>query len=285
MNHTMKNALKNALTFFGVLAAAIVLLGVILAVDNAMTSPRPMTSASAARLLTTVAAVSIPTPPAPSSVPVASSSAPPAPLPPTVSPEVEERLAAHVLEAMRSWVKESKATVPFTELAGDIAHVALREQPAFEGDESRARTAILLAAVADYEGSHFREYVDAQRCNDSAWRAKNAVTMMQGDCDGGIAVSLWQVHYDCGGIALYDDAREWSYGCSSRDGAVPVTREAVRGNRRLAARIALHMMRKSLRAKAGLCQFTGELGPCPKGDERLEHARSWSSKHPFTDPR
>jgi hypothetical protein len=191
-------------------------------------------------------------------------------------------LAAYVVAAMRTWVKEGAGTAPFEDVARDIAVVALSERPAFDGDESRARTALLLAAVADYEGAHYRDYVDRGMCNDPAWRAteKGRVTMLQGDCDGGIAHSLWQIHPEFGGLVLLDDDREWTHSWEAK-GAVPILGRNLVEDRKLAARVALHMMRRSLRSHAGLCLFTGEQAPCPKGAQRLAHAESYSKRHPF----
>jgi hypothetical protein len=227
-------------------------------------------------------------PPAPSARPAVTAVAlvelppPPTPIPRAEPAYVDPKpLAAHVLGAMRTWAKEDKNAASFAAIAEDIAVVALSEPPAFEGDESRARTAILLASIALFEGSHYRRYVDEGRCNDIAWRAtsEGKNQMLAGDCDGGAAATLWQIHADVG-LVLYDDEREWVYASQDR-GAFAYSQAAIIADRKKAARVALHLVRRSLRRGAGLCQYTGELGPCPKGHARLRVATSWAAKHPF----
>ena len=52
-------------------------------------------------------------------------------------------------------------------------------------------------------------------------------------------------------------------------------------DRQRAARVALHMMRTSLKRSGTLCGYTGEAAPCPKARQRLEFARDYLRAHPF----
>jgi hypothetical protein len=80
-------------------------------------------------------------------------------------------LAAYVLSAMTAWVApkthpegEAAAVVRYTQIADDIAAVALdpKEKPAFEGDDGRIKTALLLASIASLE-SGYRADIDQGR--------------------------------------------------------------------------------------------------------------------------
>lgn len=110
-----------------------------------------------------------------------------------------------------------------------------------------------------------------------------------GSCDGGWAYTMWQIHpYSPDwneGIVLLDDGREWSYAQYLHDGR---QHDIIKGkdmttNRQTAARVALHMLRRSLGPKGenGLCGYTGEGGDCHKAALRENFAKDWSSKHPF----
>jgi hypothetical protein len=125
-----------------------------------------------------------------------------------------------------------------------------------------------------------------------AWRAGGAQPNMNvlsaearkllsmGNCDGGFANSMWQIH-DEGGIVL--DGQGWRHVNGAKDLESAFTGETMRADRKAAIRVALHMVRQSLLAHAGLCQYTGEPGPCPKGALRLSFASRWWAAHPFVD--
>lgn len=125
------------------------------------------------------------------------------------------------------------------EVAKEAAALARDEDPVWKDDDG-TRTARLLMCVAFFE-SGFRAYVDDGRCDDPAWRATPAGRriMRRGDCDGGYARSLWQLH-------------------------------GFRGDRHDAIREALRRMRTVLTNGSGMRGFTGERTPdAPKARQRL----------------
>jgi hypothetical protein len=201
-------------------------------------------------------------------------------------------LIAYVTVAMVAWTQADKAPVDEARLrsiATDIVTVVEGpdEEPVWKDDERRVKTALLMANIARYEGSGYQEYVDELRCNDPEWRKMpegQRAMRRWGDCDHGLAYSMWQVHVSYEGIVLTHDGSEYVHA-----GAYPLGdphwQQAIKrrdmADRKTAVHVALHMARKSIRAGAGLCQYTGELGPCPKGDERLKPALAWYKAHPF----
>lgn len=204
------------------------------------------------------------------------------------------QLTDYLLEAMRSAVKPMSVSASYEDIAHDVATVVLdpTEPPMWKDDSTKARTAIMLVSIAYHETS-FLAYTDDGRCNDRKWRdsAEGRKTMAQsGSCDGGLARSMWQVHTDFGGIyvipANYDDdtreinKREWTYANQDVDDGTLIRSEQMK-DRQSACRVALHMARRSIRNHAKLCQFTGEMGECPKGDIRYDWAERYSTKHPF----
>jgi hypothetical protein len=147
-------------------------------------------------------------------------------------------------------------------IAADVAAVTLAEPRAFDGDSSGQRTALLLLSIARWEtGGSWAAWVDDGRCNDPAWRAAHAALMKGGDCDGGAAYGLWQVH------APGDD---------------PAVGRTYVADRRVGIRAALAVARASLESGRGLCGYSGEQPPhCPKAALRLETARRWVTEFPF----
>lgn len=174
-------------------------------------------------------------------------------------------LALYVLAAMLAWTrphaqpKNAEDGAWLSSIADDIASVSLQEPPLFSSDASRARTALLLASVARYE-SNFAPWVDTGLCNDRLWRRGDGggLTRRWGDCDGGHAFSLWQIHAGALGQTMI-------------------------GDRRVAIREAITRLRVSLDAGKGLCWYTGEnaSGECPKAELRLRTAQVWAVGHPF----
>ena len=210
-----------------------------------------------------------------------------------------EKFENYVLDAMNSAAKPDSYSASYKDVAHDIATVVLdpQEPPIWKNDKMKARTAVLLVSLA-YNETSFHAYVDDGRCNDVKWRStsEGAKTMkIGGNCDGGHARSMWQLHMS-GGIVIvpvnYDDEskdvdrREWcySYQCSEDDGKVVDPKQVIE-NRQDAIRIALHMVRRSIRNHVGLCQFTGESDVCPKGEVRLQWAegpKGYSKFHPYS---
>jgi hypothetical protein len=176
-----------------------------------------------------------------------------------------EALRRYVLSIMQGWTPAVKIeTVPLEDLAADIAAVAAADKPAWPGDTTGRRTAVLLAGLAYFEGARFAKYVDDGTCNEPGFRAHNPLAH-HGTCDHGKAHSLWQIHE----ITLLEP-REEADAVSLAD-------------RRFAAHIALRLARQSIAATGGLRNYTGEWdGPCPKADERLQFVEKALAAHPFT---
>lgn len=198
-------------------------------------------------------------------------------------PEVQRdlRLEAYVLDAMRTWAPPAtmidRDTRHYAGIARDIVDVVQDERPAWADDHTKAKTAILLAAIAYWE-SHFWRHVDDGTCNDPI-AAKKAFALIArtGNCDGGWAYSLWQVHPE-GGIVLTKDG--WKHSWDAPGEKAIVGADMIK-DRRVAARVALRMARASIERSGTLCGYSGEPGPCPKAVVRLDFARSWSRRHPY----
>jgi hypothetical protein len=173
-------------------------------------------------------------------------------------------LATYVLSVMRSWpaAVPSCPAADLEAIARDVASVA-----------SNVREAVLLAGLGYWEGARFADYVDRGACNDPAWRASTGGlrTMRQwGDCDGGHAHSLWQIH-------PIVDVVSPLYGLCNA--------EAV-SERVGAARCALAIARGSISSTGDLRAYTGEIwGGHPKADERLKFVQRAIDKHPFRLPK
>lgn len=216
------------------------------------------------------------------------------------------RLAAYTLDAMKAWAPVSVQPRPgetlerarkryidrrletpgqaeerYARIGNEIAGVVSdpSEAPVWQDDVKKSRTAILVAAIAFFEGSRFHVAVDDGRVNDRAWRTSaigKRTMALTGDSDGGWAIGRYQLHVECGGIALTPSG--FHTGCSA-DGypAIPVA--TIKSDTRIQTRIALHELRQSI--AGGLCGYSGEPGPCPKAQERLDFAARWCATHPF----
>jgi hypothetical protein len=152
-------------------------------------------------------------------------------------------------------------------ISEDIATVVLSEERAFDDDADGQRTALLLVAIAHYEtGRSWASWIDSGKCNDAKWRAAHPQWIKSGDCDGGHAYGMWQVHPP------------------NEDATIGRTYVA---DRKTGIRAALSIARESLKAGAGLCHYSGESqkGPhgCRLASMRLETARSWVEQFPFKD--
>jgi len=182
---------------------------------------------------------------------------PPSDLAP-LEPAFDPALVSYLLTVMSDWPPALKAVpaVPYRDVAESIATVT------HDPDD-----AVLLAALGYFEGARYAEYVDSGDCNDRAWvkSAEGRRLSRWGTCDHLIARSLWQIHPQ-------DDPISPTRGLCST--------EAI-STRVGAARCALDIARRSLKATGNLSYYTGEWnGPHPKADERLEFARRALKKHP-----
>jgi hypothetical protein len=197
-------------------------------------------------------------------------------------------LATYIVTAMLSWspVKdhttrgESEAEVlaRYDAIALDDATVALDpdETTLFPADPSKAETALLVASMGFWETRYWK-HVDDGLCNDHTWRAEHKRPL---ECDGGQAWSLWQIHTGFATKRGWDhglllEGGEWRYDAAGYKGPELIA------DRKVAVRVALHMMRKSMRMSGTLCGYTGEAAPCPKARERLELATRYFREHPF----
>lgn len=148
-------------------------------------------------------------------------------------------------------------------ITNDIATVALSEERAFDDDANGQKTALLLTSIPYYEtGNSWASWIDDGRCNDPEWRELNAHWLKGGGCDHALAWGFWQIH---------------------APGNDPVIGKTYVTNRRNGIRAALFIARASLRSGVGLCGYSGETYPnCPKANHRLEKAREWAIKFPFS---
>jgi hypothetical protein len=172
---------------------------------------------------------------------------------------------------MTAWAKPDQKSASYADIARDIVEVS-----------GEPKMAITMASLAFWE-SRFWKHVDDGGCNTRRKEIR-ALMSVTGDCDGGIAWSLWQIH--AFGVVLTPDG-EWKYAWDdhANPGQKSLTGADLIADRKLAARVAMAMVRKSLRLSGGtLCGYSGEPGPCPKAAQRQQFAESWLRKHPFAAP-
>ena len=174
--------------------------------------------------------------------------------------EPDAKLTAYVLEVMQSWTPavSKLPAVEYEPVAHDIASAIKTPDDG-----------VLLAALAYWEGARYAAYVDDGRCNDPVWRkSPEGMKMMLGwgDCDGGHAHSLWQIH------PIVDAASPLYAICN-------VDAISVRAG---AAKCALEIAHRSMSSTGNLSGYTGEWAfEHPKADKRLEFAQRAMAKHPF----
>ena len=194
--------------------------------------------------------------------------------------------AAEAQRKVEASIENHKAArARYASIASDIVTVVRSERPAFPSDENRSRTAVLVAGVAFYEAA-FLGYVDDGLCNDWKWRhpmttgpgastldeVKQRMGILKaGSCDGGWAYSMWGIHpFDFSwreGMVLLDDGREWSFASYVHDGQDrPITLgKDMIADRRVAARMALHMLRRALVSPGPATSAATRARPSPAG--------------------
>jgi len=256
----------------------IVLLTVVFAVAAVQYSPIA-TALDSVAASASVAAAALPEP-------SASATADPPPAPRVA---VSANLAAYVLEAFTAWKKPGRDAVSYIDVANDIAEACLATEPLWPNDARGARCAILLASLAYYEGA-LLAYVDDGRVNDGKWRErefKKGLIWSPNISDDGEAYSLWQIHPEKG-IVLTSDG-EWKHS----EGAVTDTQgnrksgviigSDLTKNRKLAVRVAIAFIRKSLRVTHSLVGYTGETAATGYGKARSRElfASNWVKRHPL----
>lgn len=133
----------------------------------------------------------------------------------------------------------------------------------------------MLLGIAFWE-SRYRQYVDDGTCNKYAQvhnPPKDIAKLLQmGNCDGGWAHSMWQVH-----------PMKWNDG----HGHLEEFSGDALSDRQTAIRAALLIARRSIRNSGGLCWYTGEGADgngCPKAVTRFNHGADYWRKHPYTAP-
>ena len=190
-------------------------------------------------------------------------------------------LTTYLFTAMMAWMPvrnqaarelEDDAVARYESIAADIAAVALdpSEPALWDGDDGRVKTALVVLSVAFWE-SGFRVDVDRGNCKPN-------------ECDHGLAYSLWQLHPEDGFIFdgdVYTFSRNRSAGWRDEHASEIFDGPSLIRDRKLAARVALHILRYSVRVGKSLGIYTGEGGNGPKARQRYGHAVTWLRSHPF----
>src|SRR5579871_2044378 len=95
-------------------------------------------------------------------------------------------------------------------------------------------------SVLHFSSLHLPSWIDDGKCNEEKWRTDHPQWIKGGDCDGGHAWGMWQVHPP------------------NEDAAIGHTYVA---DRKVGIRAALTIARASLQAHIGLCHYSGETFP------------------------
>lgn len=199
-------------------------------------------------------------------------------------------LAKYILKAMLTWSPAAylpgKDASHYDAIAEDIAAVASdpSEKSLFDDDPDRVKTALQLAGVPALESNYWKT-IDNGTCNGLHPEDTAGLELLRKagmDCDSHAAFSIWQIHV---GKGLWLMGETYTSMGGTGD---PITGAKLIADRRLAARLALHIMRASLRAKIGLCGYSGEKyreeAPdhgCPLAAKRQAIARDYLKAHPF----
>jgi hypothetical protein len=161
-------------------------------------------------------------------------------------------LASYLIAALLAWcpvARQSRmetadeAKVRYAAIAQDISAVVFdeAEPPLYTGDRARERTGLILAALAVQE-SALRRDVDLGVCRQGDAR---------GDSDSCHAFTLWQIHANDNGGIVTDGTGLRFIGTMSPEWQQAHWFDVLRGvdlvrDRKLAARVALHMARVSV---------------------------------------
>jgi hypothetical protein len=179
-------------------------------------------------------------------------------LPALARADIDVGLIDQTAAVMAKWPASQPEVkqVPLEDIALSIATVIAEEGPIWKDDVGGKRSAIMLAALAYFEGARFASYVDSGACNNGT----AGKLIHYGDCDHGRAHSLWQVW-----------PRTWQEG----DRKEVFDAQRLR-DRREAARAALLIARSSFKARGNLSCYTGEnADEHPKADAREGFARKY----------
>lgn len=175
-------------------------------------------------------------------------------------------LLVWLLGAFSTWEPSQGKDNAFRDgMARDILAVAFDPNepplPPFKGRDGRIRTAALMASFARHESS-LRPDVDAGHCREN-------------ECDHGTAFCVMQVRPGAGIILKgdeYDYAVHQTRAWRTAHDAEIIDGARLLDDRRLCFRVALHMLRGSLRHSGTLGEYTGETGNGPAAKKRWNDA-------------
>jgi hypothetical protein len=202
----------------------------------------------------------------------------------------------YLLAAMVSWVpianqvsngeSAESAQARYEATASDIIEtVYADDEPAvFLGADGNIKSALELAAIGSFEGG-FQKFVDEGGCNVKGFKADR-----RGSCDGGTAYTIWQIH-PMSGLMLKGTGITSVYYNQQAAKEHPEdvwTGAKLVADRKMAAKVALHLIRISYQEQKSLCRFTGEScleGKHPLADNRHMRAVNYLKAHPFTPPK
>lgn len=143
----------------------------------------------------------------------------------------------------RAFVEETAEQVEqrLSVLVDAVLYVALSE-PALPR-MTKTETALAMLAEAAIE-SKYALFVEDGRCNDATWRASlEGQKLAKGDCDKGVAFTVWQMHIDEQGPVRLTET-----GWSKHEGRLVVGTDVIGTTpetQALAARVALHWFRQN----------------------------------------
>lgn len=201
-----------------------------------------------------------------------------------------------LVTAMKTWSPDylmpHKDVSHYESVAQDVFDVvtdpAEPALPLAGADPTKVKTMLQVLGVARMESS-FWPSVDDGTCNGLHPEKTDDIDLLKKagmNCDSKAAWSLWQIHTDfpySKGLWLTAE------GITTMGGTGPaITGPDLIKNRKLAVRVALHLMRMSIKAKIGLCGYSGEkyseTAPdhgCPLAEKRVAVARDYYKEHPY----
>jgi len=219
------------------------------------------------------------------------------------------QLTKYILAAMLAWVPinnqtiygetEAEVRTRYESTALDIVMSVLApNEPWIFKESNGVKEALELASIASFEGG-FQTFVEDGSCNQKGYTPDG-----RGGCDGGHAFSNWQIHVYGNGYILQEDGGLTSVDAENATAKRlnrPVSyspEDVIQGkslieDHRLAARLALHLVRISWKSAHSLCGFTGEdcgeprnidghlVGGHPKASQRHQRAIDYERSHPF----
>lgn len=172
------------------------------------------------------------------------------------------KLIAWLFEAAMQWADPSVPTENVQAIVQAAADVAFRleEAPLFEGEDGRARTAIVLLSIASYESSGFLQEIRSGKKRG----------------DGGQSWCLMQVHLP-GSTRVVMRGQYYGYSYARGEGWAG---KDLAADDHTCFTAGLHIARESLRVCRNLSVYTS--GKClknePKAKERLARGTDYAKK-------